>query len=62
VPGCLFIGFVIPIGGFVRLIPTITIISLMSITTATGITIMLITTMVSLQISSFSGTSDGKMF
>ena len=61
-PGCLFIGFVIPIGGFARLIPAITIISLMSITTATGITIMLITTMVSLQISSFSGTSDGKMF
>ena len=61
-PGCLFIGFVIPIGGFARLIPTITIISLMSITTATGITIMLTILMASLQISSFSGTSDGKMF
>ena len=61
-PGCLFIDFVIPIGGFVRLIPTITIISLMSITTATGITIMLTILMALPQISSFSGTSDGKMF
>ena len=61
-PGCLFIGFVILIGGFARLIPTITIISLMSTTPATGITIMLIIAMGLPQISSFSGTSDGKMF
>ena len=51
----------IPIGGFARLIPIITIISLISITLATGTTIMLII-MASLQISSFSGTSDGRCF